>query len=77
MARHTADVVLLRRYETSTLINRERRGPFASVTVGRNRFYTLVVTDAVVADKLNDHRTLLFRTFPPESSILSKFSNIS
>jgi len=37
VARHTANVVLLRRYEMSTLINRERREPFASVTVRRNR----------------------------------------
>jgi len=37
VARHTANVVLLRRYEMSTLINRKRRGPFASVTVRHNR----------------------------------------
>lgn len=37
VVRHTADVVLLRRYEMSALINRGRWEPFASATVCRNR----------------------------------------
>lgn len=55
---HAADVTLLRRYEMSSLINRERQGPSASVTVRRNQFYTLPrLLDRHRADnKLNNRR---------------------
>lgn len=49
VVRHTADVVLLRRYEMSALINHGRWEPFASATVCRNRLCSRVCVSRVSA----------------------------